>query len=284
MTRRALPLKASLKLATAAMLLTALCTPAAALAAGDANQTSNVGPLGQFKIQIKERNGEFHNRLLIRRGHRVLLDQSAYNIALVDPASGEPNLGFTGRGKLKLFDLTGDGVDEIIIRQWSGGAHCCYTYDIYSLDARLSHIGHFALGDGHMLTMLSTKKRQMLILEDSSFRYWRSNVYEFPKVPLTWRNHVFVADKTMMKNLNALKLDNKLLQELRQNSGENKSEPLYRTLIQLYYSGRASEGRKLIQRLHGNDETAAALHKDFVDQLKRSQFFKAILSLNSSVL
>lgn len=266
------------------MLCTALwMAPAPTLAAGD-NQTLNVGLQGQFKIQIKERSGESHKRLLITRGKRVLLDQSAYNIALVDPASDEPNLGFSGPGQLKLFDLTGDGIKEIIIRQWSGGAHCCYTYDIYSLDARLSHIGHFALGDGHMLTMLSTKKRLILILEDSTFRYWRSNVCEFPKVPLIWRSHKFVADLAVMKKLNAVKLDDKLVDELKVKSSEKTWEPFYHTLVRLYYSGRADKGRQLMERFHAPDETAVELRKSFVNQLKRSQFYKNLSELNAGVL
>lgn len=40
-------------------------------------------------------------------------------------------------------DITGDGIGNLLISEWSGGAHCCYEYFIYSL-AVLSHITLFS--------------------------------------------------------------------------------------------------------------------------------------------
>ncbi len=269
-----------------AVSFTAIIAPLAAMAAADNNQTFHLGRHDEFTIQIKERTGDdFHKRLVVTRAGRVLLDQSAHDFALVDPSSEHPNLGFAGHGKIKLFDLTGDGINELIVRQWTGGAHCCYTYDIYSLNHKFSHIGHFALGDGHMLTMRSNRPSQpILIFEDAIFRYWRSGVYEFPKVPMVWRRNKFVVDLSAIKKLNAVKLDDQLIDELKVKSSEKTWEPLYHTLVQLYFSGRADKARQLMERFHAQDESATELRKSFVNQLRRSQFYKAVRESNGGAL
>src|SRR5271166_1832735 len=70
----------------------------------------------------KYRDGDARCRAVLSRpGHRKIT--IAYEWALsVDPISGT--------------DLNGDGKPEIVLSGYSGGLHCCYTYEIVSLDAK----------------------------------------------------------------------------------------------------------------------------------------------------
>ncbi|HEY9713959.1 MAG TPA: hypothetical protein V6C72_10845, partial [Chroococcales cyanobacterium] len=115
-----------------------------------------LGTRYNYALFIKDRLGvdaSQSQRLYIRKRWKPMLDVSGYGYALVDPAADQPNLGYEGPSPPPLYDLTGDGIHDLVIRLWTGGAHCCYTYDIYSLDAKFKHIWHFSAGDGHMLTM-----------------------------------------------------------------------------------------------------------------------------------
>ena len=29
-------------------------------------------------------------------------------------------------------DITGDGVPDLVVSEWSGGAHCCFVYNVFS--------------------------------------------------------------------------------------------------------------------------------------------------------
>jgi len=46
------------------------------------------------------------------------------------------------------FDLTGDGVPELLVRETSGGVHCCSTYRVISLGAKPELLLDFPAADG----------------------------------------------------------------------------------------------------------------------------------------
>jgi hypothetical protein len=70
----------------------------------------------------KYRDGDARCRAVLSRpGHRKIT--IAYEWAMsIDPASGS--------------DLNGDGKPEIVLSGYTGGLHCCYAYEIVSLDSQ----------------------------------------------------------------------------------------------------------------------------------------------------
>jgi hypothetical protein len=44
-------------------------------------------------------------------------------------------------------DITGDGRPDVIVSEWSGGAHCCYTTEVYSVGVEVAPV--FSLSTGH---------------------------------------------------------------------------------------------------------------------------------------
>jgi len=44
-------------------------------------------------------------------------------------------------------DINGDGTPDLIISDWSGGAHCCYRTTVYSIDVELREILSLDLGN-----------------------------------------------------------------------------------------------------------------------------------------
>ncbi len=246
-------------------------------------------PAGSYHVEIRERS-EGDERLLVQKNKKNLLDQTEHNFALIDPTSKEPNLGYTG-SNLPLFDFDGDGTKDLIVRIWNGGAHCCYTYDIYSLANRASKIWHFSAGDGHMLTMpANTGGLPILLIEDSTFRYWGAGVMVMPVVALRWQPDkikvgAFKVDMDRMrsgKDKNPLPSEEEVKRSLKKNS----TSDLCDYMLNLYYTGHAKEANKFLETVWpGNADvkkigTAAAFKHDFMKQLTTSPFFDAIESLN----
>lgn len=70
-------------------------------------------------------------------------------------------------------DLTGDGVPEVILGQFSGGAHCCFTYSIYTLTTPLRRILYAptAHSDGFEVAQLDGQGPRELVTGDWRFAY-----------------------------------------------------------------------------------------------------------------
>ncbi len=47
-------------------------------------------------------------------------------------------------------DLTGDGVPELIVQDYSGGAHCCFRFLVYTRVPILKLLGNFNMGNGNL--------------------------------------------------------------------------------------------------------------------------------------
>jgi hypothetical protein len=47
----------------------------------------------------------------------------------------------------QIMDMTGDSMEDLMVRISTGGAHCCYNYTIYSLGKDLQKIGDLDLQD-----------------------------------------------------------------------------------------------------------------------------------------
>ncbi len=246
-------------------------------------------PNGPYHVEIRERS-EGDERLLVQKDKKNLLDQTEHNFALIDPTSKEPNLGYTG-SNLPLFDFDGNGTKDLIVRIWNGGAHCCYTYDIYSLANRASKIWHFSSGDGHMLTMpKSTSGLPIILIEDSTFRYWGVGVFVMPVVALRWQpDKVKVgAFKVDMDRMRSGKDKHPLpsVEQVKRSLKNELTNDLCDYMLNLYYTGHAKEANKFLETVwpgNANVEkmgTAAAFRHDFMKQLKTSPFFDAIETLN----
>lgn len=246
-------------------------------------------PAGPYHVEIRERS-EGDERLLVQKDKKNLLDQTEHNFALIDPTSKEPNLGYTG-SNLPLFDFDGNGTKDLIVRIWSGGANCCYTYDFYSLANRVGKIWHFSAGDGHMLTMpANVGGLPIILIEDSTFRYWGAGVMVMPVVALRWQPDkikvgAFKVDMDRMrsgKDKHPLPSEGEVKRSLK----KHFTSDLCDYMLNLYYTGHGKEANKFLETVWpGNADvekmgTAAAFKHDFMKQLTTSPFFDAIESLN----
>ena len=96
--------------------------------------------------------------------------ESAKHYYLGQPAERKWKIPFIENGR----DVTGRGHPDMIVSQWSGGAHCCTTHYVFELepdfkliatiDDRDYSVAHFERDDGHYIYKTA----------DWTFAYWPS--------------------------------------------------------------------------------------------------------------
>jgi hypothetical protein len=87
-----------------------------------------------------------------------------------------------------LLDINKDGKMEIMVDEFTGGAHCCHLIAIYSLDSVATKIfdyngehSHLYIGD------IDNDSLYELLSTDCSFAYWQTCYAESPRPGLIWR-------------------------------------------------------------------------------------------------
>jgi|688.fasta_scaffold60574_3 hypothetical protein len=272
------------RLAVVLAVFSLVCPSVRSVCAADLQTFELQTPAGHYHVEIRERS-DGDQRFLLQKDKKNLLDQTAHNFALIDPTSKEPNLGYEG-SNLPLFDIDGSGTKDLIVRTWNGGAHCCYTYDIYSLSNRASKIWHFSASDGHMLTMPpNVAGLPIILIEDATFRYWGVGVAEMPVVALRWQNGQFRVDLDRMRS-GKDKHPLPSVEEVKEYLKKGATAVLSDYMLNLYYTGHAKEANSFLETAWNSSAdikkmgSAKAFKHDFMKQMLLSPFFDDIETLN----
>lgn len=176
--------------------------------------------------------------------------------------------------KAKACDLTGDGTIDVIVQEWTGGAYCCYTYDIYSLGRTFKRIWHHNVSAGHLNVTTKANQPVTLEMEDGAFAFWQDFSiadYVLPVVYLVWKNGKFVVDRHQMRK----PVDQKKLERL---STEPNSKDARKYFVELFYMGQAPSALKLIEKLPAAEYSAFL--KSFYECLKTSEFRTSLVTMN----
>ena len=112
---------------------------------------------------------------------------------------------YVGRSDARLNldkDITGDGIPDLIVGSWTGGAHCCFDYRIFSLGPKFRLFGIINGLDSHFsFKDLDGDGACEAIGYDCNFRYWHEcfAYSPAPLVILSLKNGKIELAKAMMK-------------------------------------------------------------------------------------
>jgi len=196
--------------------------------------------------------------LEILKSGQTIYDQHGWVFEIGDRGSMCHSLEFNLIGG----DLTGNGKANVVIYEWSGGAHCCYTMFLFQIDGVVKQIAeidgedsvpNFADMDGDSVPEL--------LLHDMSYSYWPGSFADSPcpRVILRWsKNSYIVAPELMISPAPSIQeLENeaaKIRESERWTSGPNSEynhynipKELFRNALDLMYADHKDLGWKFIE-------------------------------------
>lgn len=187
-------------------------------------------------------------------------------------------------------DITGKAVPNLVVSEWTGGAHCCFKFHIFEIGKRFKKIAILDAGDGDGAHFENTKGNQKLVFvaSDWTFAYWRTGFAQSPapEVILVYQDNSYMLDFDLMRKppppegvlMGAIKKihENELWKE-----GEPPPE-LWGHMLDLIYSGNADTAWKFFERawlpsVPGKRE----FRQDFQARLRESPYWKQIKEMNT---
>lgn len=251
-----------------------------------------VGPavvrdISGYRIVFQDYNWKGDDGVIFQvyKGKTKLLERRAHSLFLFDKEKQEESYAAKDTVLIKCADLTGDGVIDLVVQEWNGGAYGCYKYDIYSLGKTFKHIWHHDAVYGHLRLEFPPKRQAQLVVEDTTFCNFKSIAQGSgarPKVYLSWRNG-FKVERTSTISA-ALASAKKIAAADNRNAGSNanvdpESEAGARLFVELIYSGQAAKALALLDKLEAGPKRVYL--KSFFSTLRTSPFFYEIISLNN---
>ncbi len=151
--------------------------------------------IGGYKVVLYhfEWNGKSGKVLQIWKGRKMVVEKRAEYQYIHSLDKQMESFSIKPTEPVVVKDLTGDGVADLIIEEWSGGAHCCYTYDIYSLfPSKPKRIWHKYLGNGHLEVKFPKKGLPELLVEnETDYLSSKCDLNEMPLDVYQWRKGAF---------------------------------------------------------------------------------------------
>lgn len=200
--------------------------------------------------------------------------------------------------KPELVDLNGDGNLELIVRHFSGGAHCCYQYWIFSLGDAPTQLAFLEPKDS---PLIFADKNNDGIFEiegaDKTFAYWQTDYATSPSphVILTFTPEGLKLDAEKMRQFPPSddELQNMVMRvrsELGKTISDHQDEAwrhagihpaVWATMLDLIYSGNGDVAWQFFDSVwrngvKGKDEFRGA----FLAQLQSSPYWDGIRAMN----
>ncbi len=178
-------------------------------------------------------------------------------------------------------DMTGLGKPDLLLGEWSGGMHCCFTFHILELGDRPHEIATVPTRDSDYAHFedLSHDGSYQFVGWDFTFAYWGTGFMQSPapRIVLRFNGRRFELAPDLMRQVppSAQELKRKKIEAHDGKwEGENPPPVLWGTMLDLIYSGHAGLAWKFLNDgwPTGHPGKATFLH-DFCRQLEKSPYF-----------
>lgn len=186
-------------------------------------------------------------------------------------------------------DITGNGAPNAVVSEWSGGAHCCFTFHIYELGTSFREVATLDAGHGDLAHFASLDADAGLefVTSDWTFASWRTGFAQSPAPPviLRFKDGAYGLALDLMRKPRPSQ--DVLIAEARKVRNDPawtpKAQPpsLWDYMLQLIYGGNGRLAREFLDKawpmsIPGKEE----FYRDFRATLSQSPYWKAILKLN----
>jgi hypothetical protein len=185
-------------------------------------------------------------------------------------------------------DITGEGKPNLVIADWTGGAHCCLTYYIFELDDQVREVGRIDARHGEGCRFRKEREGKVdFLINDWTFAYWNAP-FAFspaPQVILRYQAGSYhVAADLMVKPAPSPGEFQQLVEKGRRipRSGDGSpASKFWGIMLDLIYSGHANLAWKFCD---GAWPSSAESKQEFLrsskSQLSTSPYWEAIKAMN----
>ncbi len=181
-------------------------------------------------------------------------------------------------------DITGLGVPNLIVNKWSGGAHCCFSFEVIELGPRVRLVARINAehSDYAHFQDIDHDGKYEFVGFDYAFAYWHTGFSQSPEPKIVLRfdgkKYVLAPDLMRKPAPSAAEL-RKTAKEIRDGDWQHDYPPpeLWGTMLDLIYTGNPDAAWKFASQawVPGHVSKQKFL-RDFCDQLARSQYFAQI--------
>jgi hypothetical protein len=181
-------------------------------------------------------------------------------------------------------DITGQGKPNLVISMWTGGAHCCFSYNILELGDEVKQIGEINAGHSDACRFRREEDGRLdFIVSDWTFAYWHASFAESPApdVILRYETGGYKVAADLMRKAAPSE------EEFRQLVGKGRHLKLdqdgwpesefWETMLDLIYAGHSDLAWKFCDLAWpGDKRKKAEFLKEFRAQLAQSRYYHAI--------
>jgi hypothetical protein len=194
-------------------------------------------------------------------------------------------------GSLKIRpgkDITGTGKPNLVISDWTGGAHCCFSYFVFELGDDVKEIGRINAADGDGCQFQEERDGKVdFVIDDWTFAYWGASFLASPAPEIIMRYEsggYKIATDLMVKATPSREEFQKLVEKGRRVPRDDEGGPtsgFWEIMLNLIYSGHADLAWKFCDQSWPGDLKAKHqfLHA-FRLQLSKSPYWSAIKAMN----
>ncbi len=235
---------------------------------------------------FKDRSG-----LEILKGGQRVYGETGYGFAIGYPLDQDQPPDTV---KLRVGDdISGQGQSELLVSTWSGGAHCCYSFEVISLGDPLRKLQSIPLFDADESAFVRRPGIKGLVLvtaDYSDFAYFPTSFAGSPagRVFLSFQDGRFRPDTSLMKAAAPKSgVTAKCAGLFRQSHEWKASQPLgmWYYATDLIYTGHADEAWSFLDAAWGGSKADKDKYMgDYKQRLTKSVYYPDLMLLQKAPL
>ena len=188
-------------------------------------------------------------------------------------------------------NITGNGIPNLVISEWTGGAHCCSNFHIFEIGPRFRFLAKIEAehGESSHFADLDGDQNLEFIGEDWTFAYWHTSFVASPAPEIILRftaGKYRLAEDQMRKPPPSEAELNESIRQIRTDESWKEQRPpetLWGEMLDLIYSGNRAVAWQFFNKAWpAGIPGKAKFLSDFRAQLAESPYWLQIQHLNAS--
>ena len=252
----------------------------AALVPASQNRINQDYEIRFYTLNIGSPDSGYDAYEVLHKGKRVCFDKDGrFSVRTSDNKDYSPKQGES----ITVKDITGDGIPDLIISMWSGGAHCCYSTYIFSLGEQFNKIDEIeGYHDVFDFKDFNGDGIYELVGRDWVFAYWRVPFASSPAplVILEYKNGKYVLAHAFMKKAPPEDIEKEIYLTKSEFDGEVPAR-LWSNMLDLIYTGNGQFALDFFNKAWPeNRKGKEEFMQSFKEQLAASKYWSEIKIMN----